>query len=240
MTMVDENKRVPTGIEGFDEMTNGGFPKNAINVLSGRAGSGKTLFSIHYAVEGALREENTVYISVDDVRESVIRASKQYDIPLKEAIEKNRVRLYDYEGVQNYMQGTQSMVGFEDLTKNIDSLIAPVNADRLVVDSVAGLGIAEDSVNQIRRNMLEFIRRIRENDLTAILVTERWEDKLTRYGAEEYVGDSLVVLGLEQMQNQMDRSINIRKMRYTDHDTSFRPIEITEDGLQVYNQGQVF
>lgn len=238
--MVEDNERVPTGIEGFDEMTNGGFPENAINILSGRAGSGKTLFCIHYAVEGAKMGENTVYISVDDIRESVIRASKQYDIPLEEAIDKNRIRLYDYEGVQNHTQGAQSMVGFEDLTKNIDSLIAPIDADRLVVDSVAGLGIAEDSVNQIRRNMLMFIRRIRDNDLTAILVTEKWEDKLTRYGAEEYVGDSLVVLGLEQMQNQMDRSINIRKMRYTDHDTSFRPIEITEDGLQVYNQGQVF
>jgi len=240
--MVDENERVSTGIDGFDEMTNGGFAKNAINILSGRAGSGKTLFSIHYAVEGAKMGENTVYISVDDVRESVIRASKQYDIPLEEAIEKNRVRLYDYEGLQNRTQGSQGMgmVGFDELTKNIDNLIAPVNADRLIVDSVAGLGIAEDSVNQIRRNMLLFIRRIRENDLTAILVTEKWEDKVTRYGVEEYVGDSLIILGLEQMQNQMDRSINIRKMRYTDHDTSFRPIEITEDGLEVYNQGQVF
>jgi len=238
--MVEENERVPTGVDGFDEMTNGGFAKSSINILSGRAGSGKTLFSIHYAVEGAKMGENTVYISVDDIRESVIRASKQYDIPLEEAVEKNRVRLYDYEGLQNRTRGTESMVGFEDLTKNIDSLIAPVNADRLIVDSVAGLGIAEDSVNQIRRNMLMFIRRIRDNDLTAILVTEKWEDKLTRYGAEEYVGDSLIVLGLEQMQNQMDRSINIRKMRYTDHDTSFRPIEITDDGLQVYNQGQVF
>jgi len=238
--MVEENERVPTGVDGFDEMTNGGFAKSSINILSGRAGSGKTLFSIHYAVEGAKMGENTVYISVDDIRESVIRASKQYDIPLEEAVEKNRVRLYDYEGLQNRTRGTESMVGFEDLTKNIDSLIAPVNADRLIVDSVAGLGIAEDSVNQIRRNMLMFIRRIRDNDLTAILVTEKWEDKLARYGAEEYVGDSLIVLGLEQMQNQMDRSINIRKMRYTDHDTSFRPIEITDDGLQVYNQGQVF
>ncbi len=88
--------------------------------------------------------------------------------------------------------------------------------------------------------MLRFIRRLRENDLTAILVTEEWEDRLTRYGVEEHVGDSLVVLGLERMENRMDRSVHVRKMRFTDHDTSFRPMEITDEGMVVDSQGQVF
>lgn len=88
--------------------------------------------------------------------------------------------------------------------------------------------------------MLRFMRRLRENDLTAILVTEKREDGLTRYGVEEHVGDSLVVLGLERMENRMERSVHIRKMRFTDHDTSFRPVEITDEGMTVDSKGQVF
>ncbi|MDY7081126.1 MAG: ATPase domain-containing protein [Halobacteria archaeon] len=237
--MRDENeKRVATGIEGFDEMAEGGLPSNSINILSGRAGSGKTLFSIHFAVEGARRGENTIFVSVDDRKDAVLRAAKQYDLKLEEAINSGKVRLYDYESLKD--KTGQGLVDFDDLTRTIDQLVAPTEAERIVLDSIAGLGIAEDSVNEIRRSMLRFIRRVRENDVTGLFVTEKWEGKLTRYGVEEYVGDSLIVLGLEQMQNQMSRSINIRKMRFTDHDTSFRPIEITPKGLVVHKQGQVF
>jgi len=42
------------------------------------------------------------------------------------------------------------------------------------------------------------------------------------------------------MENRMDRSIHVRKMRFTDHDTSYRPMEITDEGMVVHSQGQVF
>ncbi|MDY6780877.1 MAG: ATPase domain-containing protein [Halobacteria archaeon] len=238
MKIPDQDERVPTGIEGFDEMSNGGFPKNAVNILTGRAGSGKTLFSTHFAVEGSQHDDTTVYISVDDTKNAVLRAARQYDLGLENAIETGDVVLHDYETLKE--RTGQSLVDFDDLTRMIDQLLNPHNADRLVLDSVAGLGLAEDSPNDVRRSILRFIRRVRENDVTSLFVTEQWEDKETRYGVEEYVGDSLVILGLEQMQNQLSRSISIRKMRFTDHDTSFRPIEITGDGMVVHKQGQVF
>ena len=221
-------------------MSKGGFPQNSVNFLTGDAGSGKTLFAMQFAVEGGRRGENTVYLTVNDMAESdtLVRVAEQYDIPLDEAVEKGLVNLYDYDALKD--RTGQGLVDFDDLTRSIDTLLAPTDADRLIIDSVAGLGIAEDSINDVRRSMLRFIRRLRENDMTALLVTEMWDDRLTRYGVEEHVGDSLVVLGFEQKENQMDRSIHIRKMRFTDHDTSFRPIEITDEGMVVHNEGQVF
>ncbi len=43
----------PTGIKGFDEITEGGLPKNRTTLVSGNAGSGKTLFGIDFLVKGA-------------------------------------------------------------------------------------------------------------------------------------------------------------------------------------------
>jgi KaiC/GvpD/RAD55 family RecA-like ATPase len=232
--------RVSTGIEGFDEMTGGGFPEDSINFLTGSAGSGKTLFAMQFAVEGGRRGDETVYLTVNDMAESdtLIRAAEGYDVPLGEAVEKNLVRLHDYDSLKD--RTGQGLVDFDDLTGSIDTLLAPTDADRLIIDSVAGLGISDNSRNDTRRSILRFIRRLRENDMTALLITEKDGEGLTRYGVEEHVGDSLVVLGFEQMENRMDRSVHIRKMRFTDHDTSFRPMEITDDGMVVHSQGQVF
>lgn len=237
---METGERVSTGIDGFDEMSRGGFPADSVNFLTGEAGSGKTLFSMEFAVEGGRRGEKTVYITINDTAEAdtLRRAAEGYDIPFGEAIDKNLVRLYDYDGLKD--STGQGLVDFDDLARSIDTLLAPTDANRVVIDSVAGLGSDTKSRGDIRKSILRFIRRLRENDMTALLVTEKRGGSLTRYGAEEHVGDSLVVLGLERMENRMRRSVHIRKMRFTDHDTSFRPMEITDEGMVVDSQGQVF
>jgi len=233
-------ERVSTGIDGFDEMSCGGFPAGSVNFLTGEAGSGKTLFSMEFAVEGGRRGEKTVYISVNDTAEAdtLRRAAEEYDIPLGEAIDKNLLRLYDYDGLKD--RTGQAIVDFEDMARSIDTILAPTEADRVVIDSVAGLGSDTKSRGDIRKSVLRFIRRLRENDMTALLVTEKRGGSLTRYGVEEHVGDSLVVLGLDRMENRMERSVHVHKMRFTSHDMSFRPMEITDDGMVVDSQGQVF
>ena len=45
--------KCPTGIKGFDQITEGGLPKNRITLISGSAGSGKTLFGIDFLIKGA-------------------------------------------------------------------------------------------------------------------------------------------------------------------------------------------
>src|SRR3954464_10870212 len=45
--------KAPTGIAGFDEVTNGGLPRGRPTLVTGAAGSGKTLFGIEFLVRGA-------------------------------------------------------------------------------------------------------------------------------------------------------------------------------------------
>ena len=42
-----------TGIKGFDEITEGGLPKGRTTLISGSAGSGKTLLGIDFLINGA-------------------------------------------------------------------------------------------------------------------------------------------------------------------------------------------
>ncbi|MDZ4793957.1 MAG: ATPase domain-containing protein [Bacteroidota bacterium] len=45
--------KCPTGIIGFDEITEGGLPKNGTTSVSGNAGSAKTFFGIDFLIKGA-------------------------------------------------------------------------------------------------------------------------------------------------------------------------------------------
>ena len=45
--------KAPTGIQGLDEITQGGFPRGRPTLVCGSAGCGKTLLSMEFLVRGA-------------------------------------------------------------------------------------------------------------------------------------------------------------------------------------------
>src|SRR6185503_19769456 len=56
-----------TGIRGMDEITGGGLPRGRPTLVSGGAGSGKTLFSLEFLVRGATEyNEPGVFISFEE------------------------------------------------------------------------------------------------------------------------------------------------------------------------------
>jgi len=44
-----------TGIQGLDEITGGGLPTGRPTLISGGAGSGKTMFGLEFLVRGAIQ-----------------------------------------------------------------------------------------------------------------------------------------------------------------------------------------
>ena len=48
--------KAPTGIQGLDEITEGGFPRGRPTLICGSAGAGKTLLAMEFLVRGAMEE----------------------------------------------------------------------------------------------------------------------------------------------------------------------------------------
>ncbi|MGB9636725.1 MAG: ATPase domain-containing protein, partial [Thermoplasmata archaeon] len=55
----------------------------------------------------------------------------------------------------------------------------------------------------------------------------------TRFGVEQFVCDSFIVLGLEEIKGTLRRTILIRKMRFTKHDTAKHPFIIGTRGVEI-------
>jgi len=49
--------RLPTGIEGLDDILEGGFPAHRIYLIEGEPGTGKTTLALQYLMEGVRRGE---------------------------------------------------------------------------------------------------------------------------------------------------------------------------------------
>src|SRR5919202_6620343 len=67
--------RLETGIPGFDHVTVGGLPRGRATLVTGAAGSAKTVMAVQFLAEGVRRGQPGVFVtfeeSADDIRENV-------------------------------------------------------------------------------------------------------------------------------------------------------------------------
>jgi len=57
---------VTTGIPYLDALTSGGFIRGTTNLVIGPAGAGKTIFGLHFLLEGARRNENGLLVAMQE------------------------------------------------------------------------------------------------------------------------------------------------------------------------------
>ncbi len=237
--------RIPTGIPGLDELISGGFPENTVNLVSGPAGSAKSLTAIQYIYNGVKdKDETGIYITLEEPRENVIRAMDIYGMDVTKYESDGKLILLDLGEVRRRLESSEEegVVGFEGLVKLLKNLLEFTGAKRLAVDSLTAVGLYyEDSPGRLRRELFKFAGFLKESNVTTLLVTESIEgQQLTRYGIEQFVADSFIVLGLEDVKGELRRTITVRKMRFTKHDTMKHPMLITSSGINISAESKVF
>ena len=83
--------KTPTGINGLDEITEGGLPKGRPTLLCGEAGCGKTLFSIEFIVRGALDyNEPGVFVAFEEKAEELAMNVASLGFDLNKLIAKKK------------------------------------------------------------------------------------------------------------------------------------------------------
>ncbi len=239
-------RRIPTGIAGLDELTGGGFPENTVNLVSGPAGSGKSLLGMEFIYHGVKTyKEPGIYITLEEPRSNILRAMSSYGIDIEKLEAEGLLYLLDMGEIrrkcpEEHME--EGIAGFKALQDLLDNLISYTKAKRLTIDSLTAVGLYYgDAPGRLRREMFKFVGFLKEKGITALLITESIEGKaLTRYEIEQFVADSFIVLGLEESKGELRRTITIRKMRFTKHDTTKHPFLIGKEGINVSAESKVF
>lgn len=227
-------ERVPTAIEGFDILVDGGFPRNSVNIISGPSGSAKSLFSLHFIFSGAKQySEPGIYVSYEESADTLRETLRNFGMKTEDLESKGMMNIIDLGEMRKLSKGDE-FLDFDSLESMLTGLIDATEAKRLVVDSLAVLGLHYDNLNDFRRELFQFGKFLSEKEITSLLVTEAGEDRrLTRFGIEQFIADSFIFLGLDNVKGELRRTIVVRKMRLTNHDVCVHPFLITKNGMKV-------
>ena len=230
-------ERISTGIKGFDELIEGGFPKGSAILLSGTPATGKTIFALEYLINGVKKfNEKGIFITFEEKKENIKEQAKQFGWNLEELGKKRDL----------IIKQISSNEISKNTVKEILEMIKEFNIKRVVIDSLSTLAINTPStylnVNEmneytIKRFIYSFVDELKQfNDITSILISQSLnEGDLSRDDVSEFICDGIIHLTFESMGGEFSRSLLVRKMRRTKNDEDIHPLEISTKGIIVHN-----
>ncbi len=226
--------KTPTGIQGFDEITFGGLPKGRPTLLTGGAGSGKTMFAMEFLVRGATEfDEPGVFMAFEETPADLAAnfASRGYD--LEKLQEEGRLAV-DYVYIERSEIEETGEFDLEALFIRLDDAMETIGAKRVVLDTIEVLFSGLSNTAILRAELRRLFRFLKEKGATAIVTGERGDEThITRYGLEEYVADCVILLDHRMHEQIATRRLRILKYRGSPHGTNEYPFIIGDTGFVV-------
>jgi len=226
-------QKCPTGIQGLDEITLGGIPKGRPTLLTGAAGSGKTLMAIEFLVKGAtLYNEPGVFMAFEETSEELSTNVSSLGFDLDGLVRQKKLAI-DYIYIERSEIEETGEYDLEGLFIRLGHAIDSVKAKRVVLDTLEVLFASLPNEGVLRAELRRLFRWLKKKGVTAIVTGERGINSITRYGLEEYVADCVILLDHRVTEQVSTRRLRVVKYRGSYHGTNEYPFLIDKDGMSI-------
>ncbi|CAN5398165.1 circadian clock protein KaiC [soil metagenome] len=225
--------KTPTGIDGLDEITEGGFPVGRPTLICGSAGCGKTLLGMQFLVKGITEQnEPGVFMSFEETSKDLAQNVQSLGFDLNQLIEQKKLRI-DHVRIERSEIEETGEYDLEALFVRLNYAIDTIGAKRVVLDTIESLFGGMDNSGILRSELRRLFQWLKDKGVTTIITGERGEKSLTRQGLEEYVSDCVILLDFRVVEQIATRRLRIIKYRGSTHGTNEYPFLIDESGISV-------
>ncbi|HHV25342.1 MAG: ATPase domain-containing protein [Methanosarcina sp.] len=233
-------ERVSTGIEELDRKLSGGYPANKVTLVTGVAGSGKTIFSIHFIYKNCLEGRKCMIIATEETPEDIIYQASLLGRDLTPYYKSGQLIIENIFENRSEMVG-QTRYGFKPECLNIEipTLIELIRegTECLVMDNI-GTFVLRVSIKRLRDQLDALNYLVRKKGCTTLLIMDESAHNITHQLAEYSVYGSIRLLVRENSYlGKMERYLSIPKMRSTPISPEMSIFEITSEGIKIHDSG---
>ena len=226
-------QKSPTGIQGLDEITGGGFPTGRPTLLCGGAGCGKTLLAMEFLVHGATEfNEPGIFMAFEETTNDLIQNVASLGFDLVDLIADKKI-LLDFVYIERSEIEETGEYDLEGLFIRLGYAIDSIGAKRVVLDTIESLFAGLPNPLILRAELRRLFHWLKEKGVTAIITGERGDETLTRQGLEEYVSDCVIMLDNRVTLQDSTRRLRIVKYRGSMHGTNEYPFLIDKNGFSI-------
>lgn len=221
------NRKVRTGIQGFDELVDGGLMQRSVTGLAGAAGTGKTTFGLGFVYSGADKfGETGLFVSFNEPADQIRLVANRLGMSRIEALEKERKLKIEAVLAESYTP--------EAMALRLQKLLEEVKPERVVFDDVTALErIATEDEFYRLLNAIVNLAKGRGATVIASITTDEIAGTSITGKSLDTVLDGIIMLRYVEIDGKMNRSMIVLKMRAVEHDPSIREFIIAKGGVRV-------
>nr|WP_143070250.1 ATPase domain-containing protein [Pseudomonas sp. NFR16] len=222
--ILNQLKRLHSGIEGLDELLKGGFVSGSSYIIQGRPGSGKTILAnqigFHHATNGGRVLFATLLAEPHERLFQFLSTLSFFD---KDKIGDQIQFVSAFDTMEND--------GLEEVVKLLRREIVRQKSTVMILDGLLNARSKAESALNTKRFISELQGHAAFAGCTVFFLTS---SQLDDGSPEHTMVDGVLELGEELVGSRSVRRIKLRKTRGSGAISGSHECEITEDGLVVY------
>lgn len=227
--------RVKTGIPGLDELMGGGLPTGSCVLLSGKVGTGKSIFAMQYILKGISDHgEPGVLVSLERDRGGLYDYASKFGWQLQRLENDGSLRILGgpISDVATEMKKARAKIG--ELLSEIVKTVKASESKRAVLERVDLLSMFSPDERDFKIQLDNLRERLAKLNCTSVMTSEIREgrEELGRSGVEQIL-DGTIVLYYRGEGLELNRALEIRKMRGIGHSNRLHFFKITDNGIVI-------
>lgn len=226
--------RMATGIEGLDNILEGGFPANRIYLIEGDPGTGKTTLALQFLLEGARLGEPCLYITLSETKEELISVAHSHGWSLD--------GLYIHELVPaedslrpdaQYTIFHPSEIELSETTSAVLKEVERIKPRRIVFDSLSEMKLLAREALRFRRQILALKQYFAGQQSTVLLL----DDKVANEHELQVQSIAHGVISLDHLAVEYGgarRRLRVIKLRGSRFRGGYHDFNIETGGIRVF------
>jgi KaiC/GvpD/RAD55 family RecA-like ATPase len=257
--MESKNKKtkkfVNTGIPGFDELFSHGIPQGSSVLVAGGSGSGKTIFCLQLLAYHASHGKKCYYMGFEESEERLLGYMEDFGWNPDQLVAAGNLKIKRFLTSEIYYYDKKKGSDIQAMmTKEIDPLLMELEPlaitedvgfkpDFIILDSLSAVASTFRGKDQSYRFYVERLFRFFEKiGSTVFLITETQQmpEVFSPTGVEEFLADGVIVFYNIRKENVRETGLEVLKMRGEKHQKKIVAMQITDKGIKVYPEQEVF
>lgn len=219
--------RAKLGVKSLDKALGEGIPWGSSVLISGVAGSGKTILCLEFIYRGAVEfGEKGILFSFEETTERLITAAHGMGWELDEQIKKGNIEIV-------FVPQTEILVERDLLM--MKERIEKMGAKRIAIDSVSVFVHKIQSPQAVREKVFQIATLVQMAQAIGFFATDihYGDNQISRFGVEETVVDGVILLTSTENGYARERYLEIYKLRNTAHVTGRHKMVIERGGVKI-------
>ncbi len=220
---------VDTGIVGLQSFVEG-VPRDGFYTVTGKTGSGKSLFGLQFLYTGAsVYNEAGMYIYFEENKDFLKSASDYFGWDIYEQQEQGKLIFVNLDP-KEYEKFNPGLVKTEVIGR-LSSVLGNSRVKRVVIDPISSFGMHMSEAD-LRETLIYLKQGFADMGITTFIISES-HSNLTRFGVEEFLSDGVFEFGFREKGSERERYLRIWKLMGSNIPLKDINIRITNLGIEV-------